>query len=134
MKRNNLTNQADKESTDINKILDKYAKSGQLPALMAKDPRYGDFSDMPDYMEAHERIVLANEQFMALDARVRKQFGNDPAEFLKYASNPANLDGMIELGLASKRPIIKDDKLIGHKVTVGTKETIVEAPKEPSTN
>lgn len=98
------TKQADKDGCDINKILARYVKTGQLPDLIRKDARYGDFASVPGYQESLEIISKAQEQFEALGARVRERFHNDPAEMLAFCSDPKNAKEMIELGLAVPAP------------------------------
>lgn len=41
------------------------------------------------------------KSFMTLPASVRERFANDPGEFLKFAEDPANLDEMVDMGLAT---------------------------------
>ena len=99
-----LTMQEFKEETEMSNILAKYRKTGQLPAMIKKDPKYGDFSDVPNYQEALARVAFAQEQFMALPAKVRAKFDNNPSEFLKFAQDPKNEKEMIELGLKEQPP------------------------------
>lgn len=98
-----LTKQADKEACDINNILKRYQKTGILPDLIKREPRYGDFSDIGQYQDALERVTLAQEQFNALDAHVRKRFDNDPAKFLAFATDSKNNAELIKMGLATRK-------------------------------
>lgn len=100
-----LTKQNMKDECDINVITKRYERTGSLPDLIAKDPRYGDFSDVPSFQDSLHIVAHANEQFAALDAPVRRRFNNDPAEFLAFATNPVNLDEMVKLGLATKKVV-----------------------------
>lgn len=94
-----LTKQADKESADINNIMKRYEKTGQLPEMIKTNPHWGDYSDAPTFQEAFEIVQKAEDQFAALDAQVRKRFGNNPAAFLEFASDPKNAKEMVDLGL-----------------------------------
>lgn len=94
-----LTKQADKEAADINNILKRYEKTGSLPDMIARDPQWGDFADVPSFQEAFEIVAKAEEQFAALDAPIRKRFANDPAEFLAFVNDPRNEAEMRELGI-----------------------------------
>jgi phage internal scaffolding protein len=60
---------------------------------------YGDFSDIPDYQSALDRIREADSSFLALPAHVRARFRNDPASFLQFFSDPANVGEARSLGL-----------------------------------
>lgn len=99
-----MTQQHFKDECDINKILAKYAKTGQLPDMIKKNPIYGDFAESVDYHEAMNTMLLAQEQFANLPAEVRKRFQNEPQEFLEFANNPENLHEMVKLGLATYKP------------------------------
>ena len=94
-----LTKQTDKDSADINVILRKYEKTGSLPDMILREPKYGDFSDVLSYQDALNLVMHAEEQFAALDAQVRKRFDNEPAEFLAFCNDPKNRDEMRKLGL-----------------------------------
>lgn len=95
-----LTKQAHRDECDINFILKGYEKTGRLPDLIAREPRYGDFSSSGSFQEALNTVLEAEEQFANLNASVRKRFDNDPAKFLAFAENGSNAKEMIEMGLA----------------------------------
>lgn len=99
------TKQSMKDDCDINLIVKRYEKTGALPDMIRSEPRYGDFSEVPTFQDALGIVHLAEEQFAALDAPLRRRFGNNPVEFLEFATNPSNIDEMIKLGLATAREI-----------------------------
>lgn len=105
IKQPSRTKQAFKDECDINTILKRYQTQGILPDMIKKNPMYGDFSQGTDYQEALNLINVANQQFNALPSRVRAQFENNPQKFLEFATNPQNIDQMVELGLATKKSI-----------------------------
>lgn len=90
------TKQAFKDSCDINKILKKHAKAGTLSHLTEYGGQYGDFSGF-DFFEAQNTLARAREIFDALPSEVRKDFGNQPANFFEFANDPANVDRLDEL-------------------------------------
>lgn len=94
-----LTQQHFKEHCDINNILSGYAKTGMLEHAKTYEGRYGDFTASTDYHEAMQQIVTAQAMFDTLPAKIRKKFGNDPAEFLEFAQNPSNEAEMASMGL-----------------------------------
>jgi phage internal scaffolding protein len=97
------TKQSAAAECDINQITKRYERTGVLPDLIKTNPQYGDFSAVPDYMEAMTIVSLAEEQFSALDAHVRARFGNDPANFLEFATNQANMGELVKMGLAVEK-------------------------------
>lgn len=102
------TKQSFKDEADINNIVAKYNKTGQLPSLISQNPKYGDFTSDVSYQESLNTVMFANEQFNALSAKVKLRFNNDPMELLKFVSDAKNKDEMYELGLAIKpAPIVE---------------------------
>lgn len=99
------TKQSDADAADINKILERYQRTGLLPEIIKVEPRYGDFSDAPTFLEAQQIVQHALFQFENLDAQVRKRFQNDPSQFLDFASNPDNASELVKLGLASEKAV-----------------------------
>ncbi|WNK13833.1 MAG: internal scaffolding protein [Microvirus sp.] len=94
-----LTVQEQRDEADINKIWDRYTRTGQLPELRVP-PSYGDFdSEVRDYQSALELVRAADESFMALPAGARSFFENNPANFVAFMEDPANLDKLKELGV-----------------------------------
>lgn len=98
-----LTQQSDANDADINVIMAKYGRTGQLPAvnMLALD---GDFSDVGDFSDAQQRIIAAREAFQAVPATVRKRFDNNPQQMIDFLRDPANKDEAIKLGLVDAPP------------------------------
>lgn len=99
-----LVQQASKDETDINRILAKYRKTGLITHTAKHQGFYGEFIGAPDYHEAMTAIAEANSMFEELPATVRKEFDNDPSEFLAFVQDPANSEKMYEMGLAKRPP------------------------------
>jgi len=107
-----LTSQAHKQECDINRIMLKWAKTGTIEHRNTFDGQYGDFTDSPgDYHEAMNQVVQANEMFEGLPSAIRRRFGNDPGAFLDFVQDAKNVDQMIDMGLATKRPESAPDSL-----------------------
>lgn len=96
------TKQSFQAECDINNIMAKYAKTGVLEHTRNVQGAYGDFSDVPDFQEARNRLIAAEEAFMALPAAIRKRFDNDPEQFVAFLSDDANRDEAVKLGLVQK--------------------------------
>lgn len=99
-----VTQQNFKDECDINIILERARNGVPISHLNARIAQYGDVSSIPDYRSALDTVNRANGLFMELDAKVRERFANDPAKFLAFAQNPANVDEMVRLGLAVPKP------------------------------
>lgn len=96
-----LTRQEFAAECDINLIMARYLKTGVFPPGLPIG-RYADFSDVGDYREALEILDVAREQFAGLPAKIRDEFGNDPAKFLEAVRNPENRERFAELGMLSE--------------------------------
>jgi phage internal scaffolding protein len=95
-----LVVQSAKDECDINVIMKKYERDGLLEHVNEYEGHYGDFTEVCDYHTALNLVKSADEMFMTLPAYVRKEFDNDAGKFLEFVDDPANLDKMIEMGLA----------------------------------
>lgn len=87
---------------DINNIMARYNRTGQLPEMIKTDPQYGDYSEAPDFQEASNIVIKAREQFEALPAKVRERFQNSPETFLAFATDKSNREEMGRMGLLNE--------------------------------
>jgi phage internal scaffolding protein len=94
-----LTKQSFKDRCDINQIVGRFQKTGLVDHVARFNGDYADLVDVPDYHDAMNKIIAANECFISLPSSLRKRFNNDPGEFLDFVGNPDNRDEMVELGL-----------------------------------
>lgn len=94
------TKQSEKKACDINFIISRYQKTGMLEHINQNRGIYGE-APAADYREALETVRKADALFKALPSSVRNRFDNDPAEFLAFCEDPANLDEARLLGLAN---------------------------------
>jgi len=95
-----LARQEFAEECDINVIMSRYEKTGQLPVNGA-EPIYMDALNVPsDFREAMDQMIEAEKAFMMLPARVRREFENDPRAFVDFASDPENVEQLRQWGLA----------------------------------
>lgn len=95
------TEQHHRDEVNINKIIAKYEKTGQMP-LRSGVPTYGDFTGMVDFHSAKQAVIDVEEAFMELPAEVRKRFRNDPGELLEFLDDEKNREEAIELGLVER--------------------------------
>lgn len=92
-----LTDQSQKDDSDLNVLLERFRVTGQLPAPV-RMPEYGDFSGPRDLMTAVAILDDAKAQFMTLPAGFRASLGNDPARYLEYLADPKNQDDLVKRG------------------------------------
>lgn len=115
-----MTEQHFKQECDINYIVQQYQTTGVMPQG-DRQPLFGDFAEFPTDLQASMAMYdEAQDRFMQLDARLRKEFDNDPAQLLAFLHDDKNRDRAIELGLI-ERPAPADS-------TVSSERTNVETP------
>jgi len=98
-----LTQQHGRDDADINVIMARFGKTGQLPQGV-RLPTYGDFEGPLDFQSALHAVMQAEDSFAAMSAKVRARFGNNPASFLDFCSDPANRAEAVSLGLVPPTP------------------------------
>ena len=113
------TVQTEKQQCDINLIVKDFTRTGFVHFVNREPPQFGEAPSI-DYHEAMNAIRTAEEDFGLLPAQIRKEFNNDPAQFLDFMGNQDNLERARELGLAE--PAYTQEKISPQ-----------EAPTEPTT-
>lgn len=98
-----LTHQSFKAECDINNIMRKFEKTRLLDHVNQHQGSYGDYLGYEDYQTSLNQIRDAQTAFLTVPAKIRAQFENDPAKFLRFVQDPANADSMVQMGLA-RRP------------------------------
>lgn len=91
-----LTEQAHASECNINAIMSRFMKSGQITHLNHRQPHYG-YAPANDFRESIEIVKTAEEGFDALPADFKEKFG-DPAGMLEFFENPDNLSEMADMG------------------------------------
>lgn len=118
------TQQQFAKECDVNEIIRKYIKTGQISHLAKNQGVYADVSEIPDLHSAMMQVSQAQQAFDSLPAELRKRFGNSPVAMVEFLSNPMNDDEAIELGLKTKKP--------GLDVTIQPEPTPKEAVVPPT--
>lgn len=97
-----LTQQNFKDECDVNRIMERYQVTGYLVdplRIRTAVPKYGEFTNVPDFQTAQNIIVEGREAFEKLPSGVRKYFANDPALYLSFITDSDNFDEAIKMGL-----------------------------------
>lgn len=93
-----LTEQCHKRECDMNYILRDYQAKGIVKHVSQYTGQYDDIT-VTDFQEAMFMVKDAQNMFNDLPSSLRKRFGNDPAEFLKFVSDGNNREEMAKLGM-----------------------------------
>lgn len=94
-----ITKQEHKDECDIHNILKQYQRTGIITHVQSARATYTDLPDPVDFQESLHTIMIAEEAFGNLPAKVRDHFGNDPGRFLAAFNNPAEYDFLREVGI-----------------------------------
>ena len=93
-----MTRQEFKKECDVNVVLDRYLKTGQLP-YSAGTGVYSNVSEVPSYQEALQFVIDAQNDFAKLNPHVKNRFGNNPQNLIEFLQNEDNYDEALKLGL-----------------------------------
>lgn len=128
-----LTDQQFIPDCDVNLILSRIAKTGQMPANFGATGVYGDFSEIQDYQESLHTIMRAKELFGDLPAQIRQKFQNDPQKLIDYLNDPANLKESVDLGLRVRTdapdPVVEQLQALNENVKKSAKKPIRQDEK-----
>lgn len=97
-----LTQQSWKEQCDVNRILEKHARTGLITHLAQNRGAYMDLSKLTSYQDMLEKVRSADEAFLSLPASLRSRFRNDPAALIEFLNDPNSREEAIKLGLLEK--------------------------------
>lgn len=133
-----LTVQDEKDETDINYIVNKYADGQKgIATLDLGDSsqyaflQFGDATLPGDYSTALELVSGVREEFYSLPAYVRAKFGHDPMNFINQLNNPETLEYLQREGLyGSDRTSDKPQQSLSNKQTQEKSNTLVENNNE----
>lgn len=96
------TKQSDNQDADINVIMNRWLKTGDL-TFSSRPAVYGDFSSGLDFHTAMNRILAAQEAFDAQPAHVREHVDNDPGKFMDLVYDPLRHAELEKLGLTERK-------------------------------
>lgn len=101
-----LTEQCHKDLCDIEKILDRYDRTGLITHVNKAKANYGDFTLVNEYQESLNLVLEAQDAFDDLPSAIRKRFGNDPGAFFEFVTNPDNGGELVKMGLANAPEVV----------------------------
>jgi phage internal scaffolding protein len=133
-----LTVQDEKEETDINYIVNKYADGQKgIATLDLGDSsqyaflQFGDATLPGDYSTALELVSGVREEFYSLPAKVRARFGHDPMNFINHLNDPETLEYLQREGLYdSKLSFNEPQQSISSEQTLKESNTLKQNNEE----
>lgn len=97
------TKQSFKDQADINFIMGRYLRSGNVDWLSRHEGTFGTVEPQT-FHECMNVVSRAKEMFADLPSAVRKRFSNSPADFMAFMADSNNIAEMRKLGLAKPEP------------------------------
>lgn len=98
-----LTQQQFKEQVDVNNIIAKYKKTGEITHLARKQGVFTDVSEITDYHDSLQKVMDAQSAFQKLPSHLRNRFENDPQNLLTFLQDPKNYDEGVKLGIFEEK-------------------------------
>jgi hypothetical protein len=108
---------------DINKIVAKFKRTGEMPLLsfnngvLSEEGKIIDMTNIGDYQECQNRMAAAREMFDRYPAIIRRRFNNSIEEFVTFMGNlttQEKIDEAVNLGIIEKvKPVNMDDEKKG---------------------
>lgn len=131
-----LTVQDEKDETDINYIVNKYAdgQKGIMTLDLGDSSQYaylqfGDATLPGDYSTALELVSGVREEFYSLPAYVRAKFGHDPMNFIDHLNDPSTLEYLRQQGLYGSNHTF-DQQSVSSKQTQEKNNTLEQNNEE----
>lgn len=133
-----LAVQDEKDETDINYIVNKYADGQKgIATLDLGDSsqyaflQFGDATLPGDYSTALELVSGVREEFYSLPAYVRAEFGHDPMNFINRLNDPATLEYLRQQGLySSEHTFDEPQQSVSNKQTQEKSNTLEQNNEE----
>lgn len=90
--------QSFKKSVDINRIMERYTKTGNIEHARNYEGQYADVSEI-DFQRSLEIVSSVRSMFHDLPAATRARFEHNAGKFLAFVQDPQNAETLRSLGL-----------------------------------
>lgn len=98
-----LTEQRHVDDVDLNVIVQRFGiTDGSIPNVNLDPSQFAETDDRLDLREIIDRSRRAQEAFMQLPAKIRKEFDHDPAQLWRFVNEDP--EGAVALGLLKETP------------------------------
>jgi len=104
------TEQSHRDVVSIHRIMERYKERGVIDHVSAHKGTYGNFVGIPGFQEANQIIAEAKSLFESVPSHIRKDFNNNPGDFLDFMQKSENREKIEEYGLdASHLPPVVEE-------------------------
>lgn len=96
------TDQSFKKECDVNHIMSRFAKTGEITHLRRQQGVYADITNLKGLQESAEQLHTVREIFNELPSELREKLDNNPLNFIDYLQDPKNLEEATKYGFFEK--------------------------------
>lgn len=112
------TIQSQEPETNINQIMKRWERTGELTHVSRAIAQYRDMTGIPDLEGALNIVADAQSIFEEMPAEVRKACDHNVAKFLPFIDDPGNLERCIELKILPPKMVEEELPLKGEAIAV----------------
>lgn len=105
------------DDVDVNNIIKKYLKTGQINHLAKVKGTFADVSQIKDLHQSMIQVTKAQQLFDSLPSDLRLRFGNSPVEMVNFFNDPNNTDEAIKMGFLKKPELTSDPNTLTKKTS-----------------
>lgn len=98
-----LTQQHQAEEADINNIIARFVRTGEMPSVSTRVPLNEDVSEYGTYHEVLSAMKSAQARFYELPEAIRARFGDNPEELMQFLDEDENREEAEKLGLVVRK-------------------------------
>lgn len=97
------TDQSFAHECDVNNIMLKLAKTGELTHRARSAGVYADVSGLKDLQGAFKAVETARTAFETLPSGLRKMIDNDPSKLADFLNDPKNEEFLVQQGVFARK-------------------------------
>lgn len=94
-----MTKQDPEMETNINRIVEKHRRTGSITHLSRRQATYGDFSFVSDLQGALDLVSAVQDDFEALNGKIRKAAKNSPLEWARMLATEEGVKALQAAGM-----------------------------------
>jgi len=121
------TKQSFKDRADVNKIVERFRRTGMVDHLARVAPAFRDLTGVQDLHSTLNVIAAGRSAFQSLPAVVRSKFENDMTKLVSFISDPKNVHESIALVL-----VVAPEGYVAPGQTPPAAQTPAERPASPA--
>lgn len=103
-----LVDRAYAKECDINLIVDRFMRTGEMLPPAPEGLQYGDDTARPRYEESKKLVLESEAWFESLPAKLRRRFDNQLSVMMEFMENSDNYEEAKELGIIPSEKAVEN--------------------------